>query len=386
MTDDDGVTDDTPAASGAPSAEAPSIPLGPAPAAVPASPAPPTVPQLAIPPVSSTRALLGASFDLLGRSSEEMRRASFYVGAVVLGTAGPLALASWAIEVIGLDRTNQQMRRALDEGGGWVLALLGLIAAVGLTVAIVESRSMAMAVLGGQMAGRPVTPRQALARSRSVFWRAIVAAIIVAIPIGIVQSAAETLFVSMVGRPIDISIVISTLAAAIVGAPLAYVLAGVVLGDVEPFEAVRRSIRVFRARKMAAAIVAAFETTAVLLTLAGLSAGLDVALRVFSALGLGPDAGPVGLALTTVGIVATIFAAGTLLYTVYAITVAPQVVMFVGLTHATIGLDRVRSGGSHDPDARRPGTRRFRRFTRSMLLGFGLGLLGLLSVVNRFQA
>src|SRR6266480_4776278 len=102
-----------------------------------------------------------------------------------------------------------------------------------------------MAMLGGRMAGRPVTPRQALARSRSIFWRAIVAAIIVAIPIGIVQSAAETLFVSMVGRPIDISIVISTLATAIVGAPLAYVLAGVVLGDVEPFEAVRRSIRVF---------------------------------------------------------------------------------------------------------------------------------------------
>jgi len=380
------VTDDPRPASGAPPAEAPAIPLAPAPAAVPASPASPTVPQLAIPPVSSTRALLGASFDLLGRSSEEMRRASFYVGAVVLGTAGPLALATWAIEVIGLDRTNAQMRRALDEGGGWMLALLGLIAAIGLTVAIVESRSMAMAVLGGRMAGRPVTPRQALARSRSVFWRAIVAAIIVAIPIGIVQSAAETLFVSMVGRPIDISIVISTLAAAIVGAPLAYVLAGVVLGDVEPFEAVRRSIRVFRARKMAAAIVAAFETTAVLLILAGLSAGLDVALRVFSALGLGPDAGPVGLALTTVGIVATIFAAGTLLYTVYAITVAPQVVMFVGLTHATIGLDRVRPGGSHDPDARRPGTRPFRRFTRSMLLGFGLGILGLVSVVNRYQA
>ena len=244
---------------------------------------------------------------------------------------------------------------------------------------------MAMAVLGGRMAGRPVAPRQALARSRSIFWRAIVAAIIVAIPIGIVQSAAEALFVSIVGRPVDVSIVISTLATAIVGAPFAYVLAGVVLGDVEPFEAVRRSVRVFRARKMAAAIVAAFETTAVLLILVGLSAGLDIALRVFTALGLGPDAGPVGLALTTIGIVATVFAAGTLLFTVYAITVAPQVVMFVGLTHATIGLDRVRPGGSHDPDGR-PGTRRFRRFTRPMLLGFGLGILGLVGVINTFQA
>ena len=374
------MTDEPQPPTGMPSADAPATPL------VPPPHASPTVSTLAIPPVSSTRALLGASFDLLGRSSEEMRRASFYVGAIVLGTAGPFALASWALEVIGLNRTNEQMTRALDDGGGGMLAVLALIAAMGLTVAIVESRSMAMAVLGGRMAGRPVTPRQALARSRSTFWRAIVAAIIVAIPIGIVQSAAEAVFMSIVGRPVDISIVIATLATAIVGAPLAYVLAGVVLGDVEPFEALRRSVRVFRARKMAAAIVAAFETTAVLLILAGLSAGLDIALRVFSALGLGPDAGPVGLALTTVGIIATIFAAGTLLFTVYAITVAPQVVMFVGLTHATIGLDRVRPGGSHDPAARRPGTRRFRRLTRSMLLGFGLGILGLVGVVNRFQA
>ena len=36
------------------------------------------------------------------------------------------------------------------------------------------------------------------------------------------------------------------------------------------------------------------------------------------------------------------FALGTLLYTVTALTVAPQVVMFVGLTHATVGLDQVR--------------------------------------------
>ena len=382
------MTDEPQPPSGVPPTDAPWIPSAEAPT-IPAIPPAPFVsppPAFEIPPVSSTRALLGASFDLLGRSSEEMRQASFYVGAIVLGTIGPFALASWAIEVIGLNRTNEQMRRALEEGGGWMLALLGLVAGIGLIVAIVESRSMAMAVLGGRMAGRPVTPRQALARSRSIFWRAIVAAIIVAIPIGIVQSAAEAVVMSIVGRPVDISIVISTLATAIVGAPFAYVLAGVVLGDVEPFEAVRRSVRVFRARKMAAAIVAAFETTAVLLILAGLSAGLDLALRVFSALGLGPDAGPVGLALTTVGIIATVFAAGTLLFTVYAITVAPQVVMFVGLTHATIGLDRVRPGGSHDPDARRPGTRRFRRFTRSMLLGFGLGILGLVSVVNRYQA
>ena len=48
--------------------------------------------------------------------------------------------------------------------------------------------------------------------------------------------------------------------------------------------------------------------------------------------------------------VAGVFAAGTLLFTITALTIAPQVLMFVGLTHATFGLDTVRPGGDGDPD------------------------------------
>ena len=69
-------------------------------------------------------------------------------------------------------------------------------------------------------------------------------------------------------------------------------------------------------------------------------------------------------------IVAVVFAFGTLLFTVYALTVAPQVVMFLGLTHATFGLDRVRPGGDRTTRTPRRGRRRFRWFTRPMLLGF----------------
>ena len=76
------------------------------------------------------------------------------------------------------------------------------------------------------------------------------------------------------------------------------------------------------------------------------------------------------------------FAFGTLIFTVTAITVAPQVVMFLGLTHATIGLDRVRPGGPEDPDIRLPGRPRFRWLTRSMLLGFMLGAAGLALTVS----
>jgi hypothetical protein len=146
------------------------------------------------------------------------------------------------------------------------------------------------------------------------------------------------------------------------------VLSGVVLGDVDPVEATRRSFRVFGARKAAAALVAIFAAIAYILVLIGLSAGLDIALRVFNALGLGTESGPAGLILVVVGIAIGVFAFGTLIYTALAISIAPQIVMFVGLTRATLGLDHVLPGGDHDPLLPRPDQRRFRWLTRPMLV------------------
>jgi hypothetical protein len=240
---------------------------------------------------------------------------------------------------------------------------------------------MAVAMIGGHVAMRPVTVLEALARSRMVFWRAIVASIIVAIPVYIAQTFLDAAFEASLGTQTDVSLVSSALVAALVGAPLAYLLTGVVLGDVDPFEATRRSLRVFGARRLAAALVAVFETLAVLLVVLGLGAGLDVVIRVVDALGLGADSGPVGLALIVLGVVAGVFALGTLIYTALAISVAPQVVMFVGLTRATIGLDRVRPGGDRDPAARDGRGRRFRWLTLPMRVGFASGALGLVAAI-----
>lgn len=342
----------------------------------------PAIPALPAPSVETTRHLLGASFDLLTRTSDDMRRASFYIGFVTLGTVGPLALASWAIEVVSIHRTQRQMEAILVNGGSSWLALLGSLAGFGLLVAAVESRAMAAAILGGRLAGRPVSLRASLERSRMVFWSVIVGSIIVGVPLLIAQFALNAAAETALGPQTDVSIVSSTVAAAVVGAPLAYILAGIVLGDVGPFEAVRRSFRVFRARKLAAALVAVFETIATVLVVLGLEVGLDIALRIFGALGLGADAGPAGLALMTIAILAGVFALGTLVYTAYAIAVAPQIVMFIGLTRATFGLDRVRPGGDRDPTAVVPGRRRrFRWLTRPMRLGFIVGLLGLIGVI-----
>jgi hypothetical protein len=51
--------------------------------------------------------------------------------------------------------------------------------------------------------------------------------------------------------------------------------------------------------------------------------------------------------------------------------------MFVGLTRATMGLDRVRPGGDHDVDRLARGRPAFRWLTRPMLFGFALGGLAL---------
>jgi hypothetical protein len=342
------------------------------------------VPATMTPPVPSlerappARRLIAASFDLLSRCQDEMRRASFYIGAIVLGTAGGYVLAAWALEVVSAHRTAAETEAVVNGALAAWMGLLLFIAAIGLLVAGVESRAMAVAVLGARAADRPVSVRSALARSRACFWRVIVASIIVAIPLGLVQVIVAIVLAGVAPDATELATAVTVLVAALAGAPFAYLLTGVVLGDVDPLEATRRSFRVFRARKAAAVLVALFESIAQLLILFGVSAGLDIAIRTLSSLGLGVESGPVGIALTTVAIVAGVFALGTLLFTVTAISIAPQVVMFVGLTHATMGLDHVRPGGDRDPDVRHPGQRAFRRFTRPMLAGFGFAIAGLI--------
>jgi len=108
--------------------------------------------------VVGTRQLLSASFDLLLRSGDQMRRASFYVGLIVLGTAGPFALALWGSLLTGYDFAGLGPG-ASDATTGW-LGLLMLLLIAGVLVASVDSTAMAIALLGGAFAGRPVTIRE----------------------------------------------------------------------------------------------------------------------------------------------------------------------------------------------------------------------------------
>ena len=71
------------------------------------------------PPVVGTRQLIGAGFDLLLRSGDQMRRASFYIGLIVLGTAGPFALGLWGSLLAGDAFAGLAPGQAMRPRAGW---------------------------------------------------------------------------------------------------------------------------------------------------------------------------------------------------------------------------------------------------------------------------
>jgi hypothetical protein len=328
------------------------------------------------PPVVGVRQLLGASFDLLLRAGDPVRRASFYIGLLVLGTVGPLALAMWGL-LVGGYRLELLFGRTLAPGEGWFLGLIVLMVA-GIIVASIESIGVAIALLGAEVAGRPITVREAVQRSRMTFWWIVVATLIVSIPTTLIQD--------WIGQTSQVGLVLGLAVAILIQTPFVYMPAGIVLGGVGPIEALKRSVRIAAARKVAAVLLAVLPTVYGLLILVAFEAGVDLAIRTVEALGLGTDSGPAGIAIVTVLILMVVFALGTLLFTASAIIYAPQVVMFVGLTRATMGLDAVRPGGRRAVDRSGAANPPFRWLTRPMLLAFAFGGLALAGFLTSVQA
>jgi hypothetical protein len=334
------------------------------------------------------------TFDLLTRASVDIRRGSFYIGLIVLGTVAPVVLLAWGLQVAtaGLSERDT-MAVAQGPIGAW-LGGASLLAVTGALVAIVESRSVAVALLGARLEGRPLQVREGVQRSRMVFWHVVAATLLISGPLTVVQYAVAGWLATVFHGVSEVTTFSAAIVAAILGTPFAYVTVGIVLGDVGAIEATRRSIRLFLVRRRSALVVSLFAFAAQLLTGIGLGSGLDLVLRVFEALGLGPASGDVGVAVTSALIVIIVFAFGTLLFTVTAIAAAPQVLMFLALTHATPGLAKVRAAGMQPQQPAQVGWGagpppirwRFRWLTRPMLLAMAIGAMtaaGGLASLNR---
>jgi hypothetical protein len=381
-------------------------------------PAPP-IPQpgpLDVLPQTAAR-ILAASFDLLVLCRTELRQGSLYLGLIVLLTVGPLVLLIWGIVVSGEDLAtsfedpeslSEAMATRLSQVAGAFLAT-GFVATAGLVVAAVEGQAVAVALLASRAAGRHLSLRAAVMRSRAVFWRLVRGGLLVGIPLGAVELSVE-LLLGVEGPGAEGTALVATAVRTVAGMPFAYLATGIVIGDVGAVEAVRRSMRLASARWRIALMVAVFAALAQYLVLFGLGAGGDIVARVAEPLGLDPQGGPI--AVIAVALLASVFilALGTLQFTVVAIASAPQVVAFLSLTRFTGGLDQAQlaetaavplpagktlgptfspgGGGYGQPSYWNvpPAPNRFRWVTRPLLIGVAIALLAMVAGIAQAAA
>ena len=282
-----------------------------------------------------TRQLVGAALDLLTRPDSGLRSASFYLGLLVLVTVAPIVMLGGLAATLDLDLFDPFAASALD--GPLIAATF--LALGGYFVAGIESRALATAVIGGRAEGRPLRLSESIAVARRRFWRVLVASLVVGVTTVAIAAAIQLPIGFAMGNVEEINFGLSLIVGTLVGAPFVYVPAGIVLGEVGAFEAIQRSMRLAFARKRLAVVVALFGILSQFIVLFGISIGADVVVRVVDGTGVA-EAFPPALVIPLAA--ALVFAFGTLLFLVEAITAAPAVYAFEALTHYTHGLQAGR--------------------------------------------
>jgi hypothetical protein len=326
--------------------------------ALPAEPAfaPPTeaLPEFVLP---SGRQVVGRGFDLSLGATQQLRPASLYIGLLLLGFVGPAALLGAFMiahdpaffEAIFSGDTNVRPPDDIVAAFG-ILAILTMVAFIGAVIVAVEAGIIAVALLGGQDVGRPLTLREGIVRSRQVFWRLVRGSIL----LGLWLALVDNIVLLVLGHPIGDSgapdTALETTAASLVaGLPFVYFQSGIVLGDAGAFESLRRSTRLARARWRLALVIGLFTAASGYIELFGLGAGGDILSRFVDTLHLSLIGDPGRAVASGALLVVAIVALGSLLLTVAAIVAAPQVVAFVGLTHYAAGLDLARQAVGPSP-------------------------------------
>jgi hypothetical protein len=279
------------------------------------------------------------SLDLLTRRDAGLRGASFYVGFMLLVSLAPL------IVIFGLLLTLPMVSEpvfadAYEPGGasaawlGWLL-LAAVPAGLGYVAAGTDARSLATAVIGGRVEGRPLRLRESISLARQRFWQVLGAQLLIGVVTAIVSSVVQVVVGIGLGLGDEPLFGVSLLLSVAASAPFVYVPAGIVLGEVGMFDAITRSWQLVRLRKRLAVVVALFSVVGQFIVLLGLSNGIDIVSRVLVGTGVAEDF-PRPLVVPIAA--ALVFALGTLTFVVEAIAAAPAVHAFAALTHYTRGL------------------------------------------------
>jgi hypothetical protein len=323
---------------------------------VPPAPEPPARPAPEPPPVlargfelPSARQVVGRGLQLAYDSSRDIRRASLYIGLLVAAVAGPFAVLVLVdlprLTTISFGASGQVTRAQAASLVGLIgpLYAAGAMALLGLVTVSIDGLLIAVSLLGGRAAGRPLELREGVARARQVFWRygaaafavgtiSTIVSLVVLIATGSFTPGGGSLGGSLLG----------SFLATLVVAPFGYVASGVVIGDVTAGAALRRSITLARARPRLAITVAAFAFAAGALQTFGVGVAGDLVGEVGRVVHPDVDLTSPVLILALPLVLAALVALGSLSVTVAAVAAAPQVAAFLGLTHYSGGLDRAR--------------------------------------------
>jgi hypothetical protein len=330
------------APAGGPPPDPPAPPEAPAAGSAPwANPASPgAVPRESV----RARDLLGRGFDLNVAAAGDVRRIAVLIGLLVLAAMGPYAAIFLALVshvggfavALGAALPDHDIA-PISPGVEAVFNLVTLIG-VGCVVALViDSQLLAVTVIASRAVGRAFVLRNGLELARMRFWRLLRANVIIFVILFLPRLLIERT-IAPFGVETESQFVAITIVGVVLSIPFAYVSTWILLGPVGSRESIRRSWRLARSRLILATLIAVINILFQTIALFAVDAALEVVVRITDAIHL---ADATGLALfVPVGVIVAllIVAAGSLLPTIAALTAAPQVVAFLGMTGIANGL------------------------------------------------
>ena len=293
--------------------------------------------------------IIGRGLDLNVAASGDVRRVAILIGLLALAAAGPIVALELAAsglfgepsfdgaypDIVALQgRINAA--RILAEVSTWI--------GIGCVIALaIDSQLLAVHLIASRATGRVFSLRPALEVVRLRFWRLARANILVGLILFVPRAVIERILAPR-GITLQSQSVVQVILDIILSVPFAYLATWILLGQVGAREAVRRSWRLARSRPSLALVIAIVNVAFQTIALVALGSAAEILVRIADALGLDHATGlgvvPLG-GLLALAIVAT----GSLVMTIAALTVGPQVVAFLRLTGTDAGLAAL-----HDPD------------------------------------
>jgi hypothetical protein len=311
-----------------------------------------TEPSIERPPLAGpvgALEIIGRGLDLNVAASSDVRRVAILIGLLALAAAGPIVAFLLAASggVGGLTVDGQYVDIVALQGRvdtARILAGLSTWIGIGCFIALaIDSQLLAVHVIASRATGRPFSLRPALEVVRIRFWRLARANILVGVILVVPRAVLERILAPR-GIALQSQSVVQVVLDVILSVPFAYLATWILLGQVGAREAVRRSWRLARSRPSLALVIAVVNVAFQTIALVALGSAADILVRIAGALGLDRAT---GLGIVPLGalVALAIVAAGSLVMTIAALIVGPQVVAFLRMTGTDGGLAAL-----HDPD------------------------------------